>query len=309
MKKCMGCMSDIRDDMSTCTSCGYSKEQAHREISLYPDRLPVETILGERYILGRLLSATDYSLLYLAWDALLERKVVIREYFPAMFSFRDESSPDVRFYDSDSEGKFEQGRKAFEADAQKLFLLQSLEVIPDYYRVIRANNTSYTVMEYLEGITLEDYIGSGKKAPGWTDEKIMEMAGKALELVHTKGVLHLNLSPDNLYLCENDRLCLIDYGSAKAEVYREADCEPELFREEVIAPELLEGKSGERASDLYSLGCIRYYLMTGNPPLRKNLRSLKGIQDKKSPQAQRIKALTRMKPENRNTGFMGNEGQ
>lgn len=309
MKKCMGCMSDIRDDMSTCTSCGYSEEQAYRESSLYPDRLPVETILGERYILGRLLSATDYSLIYLAWDALLEMKVVIREYFPAAFSFRDVSRPDIRFYDSFSEEKFEQGRKAFEADAQKLFLLQSLEEIPDYYRVIRANNTSYTVMEYLEGITLEDYIALEKKIPGWTSENILEMTGKALELLHNKGVLHLNLSPDNIYLCENNRLCLIDYGSAKAEVYREADCEPELYREEFIAPELLEGKRGGRASDLYSLGCIRYYLMTGNRPLRKNLRSLKGIKDKKSIQAQEIKALTTMKPENRKTGLLGNERQ
>ena len=292
-------MSDIRDDVEVCTSCGYSMQQAQKESELYPDRLPVETILGERYILGRLLSATDYSMVYLAWDALLEMKVVIREYYPSMFSYRETSDPGILFYDSESQEKFELGRKAFEADAQKLFLVQSLEEIPNYYRIIRANNTSYTVMEYLEGITLEDYIASGMEDPEWTRSRILERIGNALDQLHKNGVLHLNLSPDNVYLCENSRLCLIDYGSSKSEVYRAADCEPELYWEDFIAPEVIDGKNGNRLSDLYSFGCISYFLLSGFLPQRRNLRALKGIADKKSSQAHKIRALTRRDPKNR----------
>ena len=299
LKKCMGCLSDIRDDMKICSFCGYSMEQAQKETGEYPDRLPVETILGDRYILGRLLSINDYSLIYNAWDALLEINVVIREYFPSMFSYRQSSDPAILFTDSEGREKFELGRKAFEADAQKLFLLQSLDEIPNYYRIIRANNTSYIVMEYLEGITLEDHIAFAKDDPEWPGKKILGRIDQALGRLHQNGVLHLNLSPDNIYLCSDDRLCLIDFGSAKTEVYRLAQCEPELFREEFTAPEVINGKTGDRASDLYSFGCVYYYLTTGILPQRKNLNSLKGIQDKHNASAQMIKALTRCDPEKR----------
>lgn len=292
-------MSEIRDDMKVCPYCGFALEQARKEFGLYPDRLVSETILGGRYILGRLLSATDYSMIYLAWDALLEMRVAIREYFPAMFAYREAPEPDIRFFAPEAQGLFEIGRQAFETEAQKLFLIQSLPEVPDYYRVIREFNTSYIVMEYLEGITLEEYVASKKRIQGLSYGAILEHIRCGLDRLHKKGVLHLNLSPDNIYLCDHDRICLIDEGSAKAVFYRLAKCEPDLYQELFIAPEVVAGKNGSRASDLYSLGCVMYFLSTGFPPSRGNLRSLKGMKDKKSASAQMIRRLTRPKPEDR----------
>ena len=303
MKRCMGCMAEINDELTICPSCGFSPDQAQREFSLYPDRLPSETILGGRYILGRLLSATDFSMIYLAWDALLEMRVSIREYFPSVFAFRQAPETNVRFYDSVMHEQFELGRQSFEEEGQKVFLIQYLQEVPDYYRIIREFNTSYIVMEYLEGITLEEYKKSGMKSRNLTIETILEHIRYGLNQIHKNGMLHLNLSPDNIYLCDAGRICLMDSGNAKSEFYRLAKCEPDIYREEYIAPEVIEGKKGSRNSDFYSLGCIMYYLYTGYSPERKNLKFLKGITDKKSALAKTIRIMTQLKPENRMNGI------
>ena len=295
----MGCMYDIRDDVMTCSVCGYSEKQAKIENELCKERLPVETILDGRYILGRLLSFTDFSFIYNAWDALLEMHVAIREYFPSMFAFRNNGETDIRYFDLECKDRFEVGQGFFESDAQKLFLIQSMDEVPDYYRIIRANNTSYIVMEYLKGITLEDFVVSGKADQQWSSRNTLNRIRTALDQLHQKGVLHLNLSPDNIYLCDGGRICLIDQGGAKAEVYRATGCESAFYQNDFIAPEVIHGEKGTRESDLYSMGCICYYLLTGNDPKRSNLKSLKGLSDKKSDMAKMIKSLTNIKPEQR----------
>ncbi len=304
MKKCMGCMIEYIDDVTVCPACGYSQAAMQKEMQQFSERLPIETILGGRYILGRLLSITDYSMIYSAWDALLQTRVAVREYFPSDFSYRAENKTDIEFYDDDSKTSFEKGRKAFEEEAQRIFLIQAVAESVNYYRIIQENHTSYIVMEYLEGITLADYMETRDVCTEDEATDLMNRIIKVMDVMYQKNILHLNLSPDHIYLNDKNEIHLIDYGCAKAEYFKIADCEPEIYLEDYISPEVLEGKDAGRSSDLYSLGCIGYYLLSGNAPTRKNLSRLKGVADKKSALSQRIQLLTSKQPELREKGLV-----
>ena len=74
MKKCMGCMRDYAENYERCPVCGYSEEQIKIEQGEKPEILSPETILGGRYIIGRVLSYTEYAITYIAWDALLQNR-------------------------------------------------------------------------------------------------------------------------------------------------------------------------------------------------------------------------------------------
>lgn len=303
MKKCMGCMSDYRDDMNVCPACGYSDAEARDEMYRFPDRLPVETILDGRYILGRLLSASDYSMIYNSWDALLQIQVAIREYYPSIFPGTRDDQGTIRLSEPKDQTLFDTGKKAFEAEAVRLNLSQVLPEAVNYYRLVRANGTSYIVMEYLNGESLQDYIE--EKATIQLTEA-MEIVGKIkknLEGLHNSGILHLNLSPDNVYLDENGLVKLIDYGSAKAAFISQPGCDIHIYQPEFIAPEVLSGGKTSRESDLYSLGSICYYLVSGKRPTKGNLHSLKGIKERDAGYAKAIRILTDNDPGKRPEGL------
>ena len=76
MKKCMGCMRDYNENYDKCPVCGYSTWNIEEDIRKKEDSLKAETILNARYIIGRVLSYTEYGITYLAWDALLQKKLL-----------------------------------------------------------------------------------------------------------------------------------------------------------------------------------------------------------------------------------------
>ena len=264
MKKCMCCMRDYEDKLTACPVCGYSLAQMREDRELFSDALPPETILGGRFILGRVLSITDFSVLYMAWDALLLKRVVIREYLPAQIGGRDMAGGDVLFSDAGMQGAFEEGRAVFEQEAQQLCRSQDIPGIVHELRVVRENKTSYIVMDYLEGCTLQDILDErGIPSDREADEFFMQLAA-VLEMLHRREICHGNLAPENIYLDENGNLTLLDFGNAKAAALELFGPAVNVFNPAYTAPEMLRRGRGVRVqSDIYSAGAVYYTLLTG----------------------------------------------
>ena len=273
MKKCLGCMKDYQDELAECPFCGYGTAQMEKEQERMPDALSCKTVLFKRYTLGRILSYGDYSILYLAWDALLSKKVVIREFFPVDVTVRGENNLVVVRKPSYLE-RFQKGKDGFLRDNMLLHHNQDLNGIVHVYRCFEENNTAYAVMEYLEGCTLEDYLyETGEETVRQNADYLFGLIAKVVMEAHQKNLVHLNLNPMNIYVLSHKQVCLIDFGRAKCDYEAKAKGKVLLLNPRYTAPEVYEEKNGGTSCDAYSLGAIYYRMVVGQDPPYKNFKS------------------------------------
>lgn len=285
MKKCMGCMRDYSDNYDSCPVCGYSAWNIEEDIRQKEDSLKAETILNARYIIGRVLSYTEYGITYLAWDALLQKRVVVKEYLPVNSARRRPGEEDVRILKA-QDNNFDSGRAAFEKEFCQLNQNQDIPSLVNVFRCIRENGTSYMVMEYLEGCTLQDYIEEQGRMSGEQALTFLSMLLSAVQQLHERGIHHWNINPDNIYLNEQGEIHLIDPGYAKKRYFYLVKGNIDIYRRGYAAPELLLGKHVEANADLYSLGAVYYFMLTGKDPKdstvkrkKKDLKTGSGSQD------------------------------
>ena len=282
MKKCMGCMRDYSENSRNCPICGYSPAQAAESRVKMPDALEPETILSGRYIIGRVLSYSDYGIIYIAWDALLQKRVTIKEYFPLDLAGR--SGEELVFQSPQKQRIFETGKQYFELEIRKLNHCQDISGITEVYRCIQENHTSYLVMEYLEGITLQEYLELFPKCRKSVFYLIFPELMKTMLELQKRGICHGNLLPEHVYITNiitekqteesvrHLKIKAIGFSEAKSRFYRETGEEKEEYNSSFTAPELLESDKVNEQSDLYALGCIAFWLLTGKEITEKEKR-------------------------------------
>ncbi len=265
MIKCMGCMRDYGENNSRCPVCGYSKEQARADEKNFPEILKPATILEGRFIVGRYLSCSDFSIVYVAWDALLRKRVAIKEFFPYGLGERGEENL-IEFESTQEKAVFEKGMQLFEEEAKLLGKNQDIKEIVEVYRCVRANNTSYMVMEYMEGCTLQDWLEGSVRIEDLSVNDVFRKLMLSVDTIHERGIGHYNLAPDNIYLDEEGNVRLLDFGFAKKEYLKLTDDALDLFSSSYTAPEVLMMEAADKNADLYSLGTIYYRMLTGKDP-------------------------------------------
>jgi serine/threonine-protein kinase len=127
----------------------------------------------------------------------------------------------------------------------------------------------YMVMELLKGITLDAYMQQNRPVPLGKALDIARETCGALAHMHSKEIVHRDLKPQNIMLCEDGTLRIIDFGIAKSAQMRRltfAGFSPAMGTPDYMAPEQVEGKRGDARSDIYSLGAILYEMVTGQVP-------------------------------------------
>lgn len=298
MKICMACMREYSESEAQCPFCGYSKSQMQQDIEDYPEALPPETILGGRFILGRILSLSDFSVIYYSWDALLCRRVAIREFFPYGLGERDPETGDICFETDQEKMLFEKGADVFEEEAVKLHENQDIDGIVHIYRIIRDHGTVYTVMEYLDGITLQDVLDEQGIESGSQGRNLVEGIARVIDTFHDRGICHYNLCPENIFIDHAGQIKITDFSGAKREIYRVLKRNVNLMDVRYAAPEVLSEADAGQKADLYSLGAIWYRIDKGKePPQSRFLRREKrGLRVESSPSAERIEKLTMPNP-------------
>jgi serine/threonine-protein kinase len=142
---------------------------------------------------------------------------------------------------------------------------------PYIVKILRAADKSrpYLAMEYLEGQTLAASLR--ERAPLSEDEsvRIVSQICEGLDYLHRKGVVHRDLKPDNIMLCKNGTIRILDFGIAKSENARRltfGGFSATMGTPDYIAPEQVQGKRGDSRTDIYALGAMLYEMTTGFTP-------------------------------------------
>lgn len=269
MKICFGCFEQYDDSFDICPHCGYA-EGTEPELATY---MRPGAILNERYVIGRALGHGGFSVTYLAWDALLLHKVAIKEYLPSEYATRRPGESRLTIFSGKEGEYFQFGKEKFLDEAKRLSAFQNEDGIVHVYDCFSANETAYLVMEYLDGITLSEYLKKeaavspqGRIAP---EEAISMLTPVMLSLqrVHDSGMIHRDIAPDNIMLLKDGGVRLIDFGAARHAVH---DCGKSMtvIIKDGYSPEEQYNSHGVQgpAADVYALSATLYQMITGITP-------------------------------------------
>lgn len=264
MQRCHGCMKEYGKEFDVCPHCGYIVGSLPENKS----HLPGGTVLSGRYMLGKVLGYGGFGITYIAWDSKLSRAVAIKEFFPNPFSTRSEGKAEVSCYDQKAVGFFREGIRKMLDEGIRLSRFSDNDNIVDVYDCFEENNTAYIVMEYLEGKDLKQYLveNGGKLAPEKAVEIILPVLN-ALEDMHKEKLIHRDISPDNIYLCENGKIKLLDFGSARLAV-EDSDKSLSVMVKRGYAPKEQYASRSKQGpwTDIYAVCATLYKLITGTLP-------------------------------------------
>ena len=165
----------------------------------------------------------------------------------------------------------------FESDAAAFSRFEREEAIgkmldhPSILKIfpIEGKRRPYIVMEFLDGQTLDQLLREVKPLPEADAAKIASRLCEALDYMHKNGVIHRDLKPQNIMICKDGSIRIMDFGIAKAFRMRRitfVGFSPTMGTPDYMAPEQVKGKRGDERTDIYSLGAILYEMTTGSTP-------------------------------------------
>ncbi len=234
-----------------------------------PAPLPPDTLIGEYRLLGRL-AAGGFGVVYLAVDA-MGQQVAIKEYIPAALSTRAPGAlvPQV---EPENTALYRLGLKSFFEEGRALAQI-SHPSVGSVLNFFRENDTVYMVMNHLKGATLQDFVitartrRQGKVLRESTIRSLFDEVLHGLRAVHQHRMLHLDIKPANLFITDDDRAVMIDFGAAREAINKEAPFVRPMYTPGFAAPEmyLRDARLGPW-TDLYGVGACIYACMTGLPP-------------------------------------------
>ncbi len=271
MKLCMGCMNEIEDHLSTCPYCGFN-ETTLRQESYYLDP---GTIIGGKYIVGRVLSYGGHTVSYMGMDAEMNRKVIVKEYLPSDFSTRSEGEKDVTIYSGDGQEQFEQGLTNFLNEANRIQQLQDAKGIAKVYDCLAENETGYVISEYVEGRTLKEILDGGKRYSAEEAADFIRQLLAGLADVHRMDIVHCDISPETIMVTDSGEIKLTDFGATRY-VTTANSKSLSIILKRGYAPEEQYRSKGVRGpwTDVYALGAVMYLMITGEVPQESVERAL-----------------------------------
>lgn len=261
-KICYRCMREKSSVNGVCEHCGFDNAKYQCPES----HLQPLTPLNGKYLLGAALGSGGFGITYIAYDTHLQVVVAIKELFLHRISQREQSKTiSVLPKDRDC---FEENKKRFLNEARILAMFnekdnEGVVIVKDHFE---ENNTAYIVMEYLAGATLKRKVGRKKMALKEVDE-LMAPICHALIKIHQFGVVHLDVSPDNIMILGSGRAKLLDFGGAKTlGVKQENDIV--AFKRGYAPPEqyMENGKIGQW-TDVYATAATIYFCLSGKKPI------------------------------------------
>ncbi len=262
--RCSNCFEEYDSTLDLCPHCGYEPGDPPEEAYF----LCPGMVLHNRYIVGKALGFGGFGITYKAWDTNLNTVVAIKEYYYTGAVSRQPGTQEVVLYAQNRRAEFQHFLNRFLDEARYTARFISNQNIVNVYEYFEANNTAYIVMEFLEGTPLNDYL---KHHAMDTDQciQVMQSVCSALKTVHAAGIIHRDISPDNIYLCSNGTVKLIDFGAA-----RFSKNEPQqvmkltqVMKPGFSPPEQYQSVGAQGPwTDIYALGATLYYMITGTKP-------------------------------------------
>ena len=257
---CYNCMWLIEPGTNVCPHCG---KQTQIDAPLH--QLKPGALLRDRYLVGRALGQGGFGITYIGRDTLLDICVAIKEFYPNGFAYRDHDLTHMVTITDSGRNLFHDGKQKFLREAQILARFNEEPGIVSVHDFFEENNTAYIVMEYLDGVTLKNYVAARGKLSAEMLLRMMRPLIQALGKVHEQGIIHRDISPDNIIVMPGDQLKLLDFGAAR-EVG--GDKSLSVMLKPGYAPEEQYRSRGKQGpwTDVYALCATMYYCLTGVRP-------------------------------------------
>lgn len=203
--------------------------------------------LDGRYEVQEIVGVGGMSVVYKAYDNVDDRIVAIK-------ILKDEFLNNEEF------------KRRFKNESKAIALLSHPNIVK-VYDVNFGEKLQYIVMEYIDGITLKEYINK-QGAITWNDALFfMTQILRAVQHAHDKGIVHRDIKPQNIILLQNGNIKVTDFGIAR---FSRSDTrtltEQAIGSVHYIAPEQAKGEYTDEKADIYSLGVVLYEMLAGNVP-------------------------------------------
>ena len=259
---CPNCFCNSKSQ--PCPDCGW-----RASFDNPPPALALGRVLDGRYRIGRVLGHGGFGITYLAWDDNLQLRLAIKEYLPRDCAGRAPDGLSLAVYFGPAGEQFAYGLDRFLEEARALAHFDQHPGIVTVKNFFRAHGTGYCVMDYVDGITLRDYL---EQQPGGRISfdaalKLLMPVMDALRAVHKEGLLHRDIAPDNIYLTQDGRIKLLDFGAARFAA-GEHSRSLSIILKPGYAPEEQYRSKGKQGpwTDVYGLAATFYRAITGSAP-------------------------------------------
>lgn len=270
---CIGCMKPLGKS-ERCTFCGMKQE----EYNPIPRCLLPGTKLAERYVLGKVLGEGSFGITYIGWDSRLQIPVAVKEYFPSEMVSRDVicgHGNQVYLYENAKKEHYQEDLKKFFNEAKCLSKFNEIQGIVSVLDFFYENETAYIVMQFVDGVSVKEYIKKNGKMKEKDVLQAMKPVLLALEKVHRTGIVHRDISPDNIMIKKDGSLVLIDFGAARMRNIDNTKTMTVMFKRGFSPEEQYRYKGRWGAyTDVYAISATMYYMLTGEVPTDAVLRAL-----------------------------------
>lgn len=258
-KTCIRCSSPVKG--GRCPVCGFDCSDQLETVAL-----TAGTVLDDRYVIGRVIGSGGFGITYLAYDTELEKSVAIKEYYPKNVAVRGADNVTLEPLSSVQAAEFELGREKFEREAELLSELKNETDVINIYNTFSQNGTVYYVMEYVHGVTLSEYTQKNGKM---SEEQALHTAlsiASAFKCIHSRNIIHRDLSPNNVMITVDGKVKLVDFGNARPFVSGENSMTVAVKHGYAPLEQYQHHGNHGPWTDIYSLGTVLYYALTLKTP-------------------------------------------
>lgn len=268
---CMNYFS-VKGPYEVCRYCGYVEGTPPEQ----PHYLRPGTVLKGHFIVGTAIGVGGFGITYKCYDATLGVIVAIKEFFPVGLVNRSPGEMKVGLLSGEKEKQYKNQIKRFLMEAQSIAQFGKANDIVNVFDYFEENNTAYIVMEYIDGVLLKDYLEKQGALSPDIAMTIIEPVVEALKKIHASGIIHRDISPDNIFIAGEDSVKVFDFGAAILNDESGAKEGEKVIKVGYSAPEQYRDSAGQGYfTDIYSIGAILYQMITGQKPIESTEREYK----------------------------------
>lgn len=232
----------------------------------FPLALAEGTVLAGQYIIEKALGQGGFGITYKAKDYKSGQSVAVKEFFPEALATRTNTT--VVPFTGERGESYAYGKNCFLQEAETLAQFIGIENIVRIHSYFEENGTAYFVMDFIEGVSFDEYIKSkGGKISYEEAEKVLIKIIEALAIVHSKGIVHRDVTPDNIYITNDGVVKLLDFGAARYSI-GDKSRSLDVVLKHGFAPKEQYTRHGKQGpfTDVYTVGASFYFAITGKRP-------------------------------------------
>ena len=262
---CPGCMAVLDEPDLPCPLCGFDK----KTYSPSPRSLRPFTKLNGKYLVGKVIGEGGFGITYIGFNLETDLPVAIKEYFPSELATRDTTQGNtITVFSGEANDLYRDGLEKYLREARNLSMFSDLPGIVTVKDFFYENETAYIIMEFINGVTLKDYLTKvGGRMKQNEVIKMMKPVLESMNKIHEVGIIHRDISPDNIMITKSKQVKLTDFGAAR--VFDTEDTKSiTVVLKRGYAPEEQYRAKGNQGpwTDVYALCATMYRMITGVTP-------------------------------------------